>query len=136
MTKRFIEETMSMTGLSESRAYRAGVAVAFVTSVLIVWTSIVRDDGQAMGNFGAIMAAMVGAFAGWFQPAGMVRTMLAVAVMQVLIGIAVATAPITATEPDGVFKAVVSSAVFTALWLLSAAFFRTALRRDDALAAR
>jgi hypothetical protein len=124
-----------MTGPYESRAYCAGVAVAVGTSFLIVWTSIVRDDGQALGNFGVIMAAVVGAFAAWFRPAGMARTMLAVAAMQMLVGVAVATAPITAAVPDGVFKAWVSSSVFAALWLLSAAFFRTALRQKPVLAA-
>jgi hypothetical protein len=124
-----------MTGPYESRAYRAGVAVAFVTSFLIVWTSIVRDDGQALGNFGVIMAAMVGAFAAWFRPAGMARTMLAVAAMQMLVGLAVATAPITAAEPDGVLKAWLSSSVFAALWLLSAAFFRSASRHNPRPAA-
>ena len=124
-----------MIGPYQSRAYGAGMAVAFVTSFLIVWTSIVRDDGQALGNFGVIMAAMVGAIAAWFRPAGMARTMLAVAAMQMLVGIAVATAPITAAMPDGVFKAWVSSSVFAALWLLSAAFFRTASRHNAMLAA-
>lgn len=118
-----------MTRPLESRAYRAGIAVAFVTSFLIVWTSIVRDDGQAMGNFGVIMAAMVGAYATNFRPAGMARTMLGVAAMQVLVGIAVATAPITAAEPDGVFKAIIFSSVFAGLWLLPAAFFRMVSRR-------
>jgi hypothetical protein len=124
-----------MTGPYGSRAYGAGVAVAFVTSFLILWTSIVRDDGQALGNFGVIMAGMVGAFAASFRPEGMARTMLAVAAMQMLIGLAVATAPITAAVPDGVFKAWVSNSVFAALWLLSAAFFRTASRHKPVLAA-
>ena len=119
-----------MAASSERRAYRAGASVAFGTSFLIVWTTIVRDDGQAMGNFGVIMAAMVGAFAVLFRPSGMARTMLGVAVMQVLVGIAAVTAPITATVPDGVFKAWVSSSVFAALWLLSTAFFRIASRRE------
>ena len=118
-----------MTGPLESRPYRAGIAVALVTSFLIVWTSIVRDDGQAMGNFGVIMAAMVGTYATCFRPSGMARTMLGVTAMQVLVGIAVVTAPITAAEPDGVLKAIVSSSVFAALWLLSAACFRIASRR-------
>ena len=83
-----------MTRVDGSRAYYAGAGVALVTSFLIVWTSIVRDDGQAMGNFGVIMAAMVGSFATRFQPRGIARAMLGVAVMQVLIGIAIATAPI------------------------------------------
>ena len=125
-----------MTRPYESRPYRAGVAIAFVTSFLIVWTTIVRDDGQGLGNFGVIMAAMVGSFAALFHAAGLARTMLAVALMQVLIGIAIATAPITAAEPDGVFKAIVFSSVFAALWLLSAALFRAASKRGRALAGR
>jgi hypothetical protein len=105
-----------------------------VTSFLIVWTSIVRDDGQAMGNFGVIMAAIVGAYATCFRPSGMARTMLGVTAMQVLVGIAVATAPITAAEPDGVMKAIVSSSVFAALWLVSAALFRRT-SKDQAVVA-
>ena len=124
-----------MTGMLGGRAYCAGVAVAVVTSFLIVWTTIVRDDGQGLGNFGVIMAAMVGAFAVRLQPAGMARTMLGVAAMQVLIGIAIATAPITAVEPDGVFKAILFSSVGAALWLLSGAFFRAASKRDQAITA-
>ena len=96
-------------------------------------TSIVRDDGQAMGNFGVIMAAMVGAFATSSQPLGMARTMLGVTAMQVLVGVAIATAPITAAEPGGVFKAFVSSGVFASLWLLSAAFFQTSSKHDRAV---
>ncbi len=119
--------------MSESevgRAYLAGVGVALLTSSLIVWTAIVRDDGQAMGSFGVIMAAMTAAFATRFRPLGIARAMLGVAVMQVLIGTAIATAPITAAEPDGILKAVVSSGIFTVLWLLSAAFFRRAARNS------
>jgi hypothetical protein len=124
-----------MTEQGQSRAYRAGVAVAFVTSFLIVWTTIVRDDGQGLGNFGVIMASMVGAFAARGQPDGMARTMVGVAAMQILIGIAIATAPITAAEPDGVFKAILFSSVFAALWLLSAAYFRIASKRNQAATA-
>ena len=119
-----------MTGPSDSRAYRAGVGVAFATSFLTVWTTIVRDDGTGAGWFLVIMAAMVGAFAAWFRPAGMARTMVGVAVMQVLHGLAVATAPSTATIPDAPFKALVSSLVFAALWLVSATFFHIASKKN------
>jgi hypothetical protein len=115
-----------MTGSSESRAYRAGVAVAFLTSFLTVWTTIVRDDGTGIAFFLLIMAAIVGGFAAWFQPAGMARTMLGVAVMQMLLGIAIATAPSTASLPGGSSRALLFSGVFAALWLISAAFFRVA----------
>ena len=69
-----------------SGAYRAGIAVAALASFLTVWTTIVRDDGNGMGFFMVIMAVGVGWFAAWFRPAGMARTMVGVAVMQVAVG--------------------------------------------------
>ena len=126
-----------MTGSSGSRAYRAGVAVAVVTSFLTVWTTVVRDDGTGIGYFMVIMAALVGAFSAWFRPAGMARTMVGVAVMQVLLGVATATAPSTASTPGGSLKAMLFGGFFTALWLVSAAFFRAASKSDrEAAAAR
>src|SRR3954447_2987499 len=118
-----------MTGLTENRAYRAGVAIAVLASFLTVWATVVRDDGTGIGYFMLIMAAAVGGFAAWFRPAGMARTMLGVAIMQVLLGIAIATAPSTASTPDGAFRALLFGGGFTALWLVSAAFFRIASKR-------
>ena len=118
-----------MTGSSE-KAYRAGVAVALVTSFLTVWTTVVRDDGNGIGFFLLIMAAVVGGFSAWFRPAGMARTMLGVAIMQAVLGALIATAPSTASMPDGSLKALLFSAIFAALWLVSAAFFRIAAKSD------
>ena len=115
---------------SASRAYRAGVAVALLASFLTVWTTLVRDDGTGLGWFLLIMAAGVGSFSAWFRPAGMARTMFGVAIMQALFGVAIATAPSTALMPDGGFRALVLSGVFAALWLISAACFRVASKRD------
>lgn len=114
---------------SESRAYRAGVAVALLASFLTVWTTLVRDDGNAIGFFLLIMAAAVGGFSAWFQPAGMARSMLGVAIMQALLGVAIATAPSSASMPDGSLKALLFCGFFTALWLVSATFFRSATHR-------
>ena len=115
---------------SEGRAYRAGVVVALAASFLTVWTTIVRDDGNGIGFFFVILAGAVGAFAAWFRPAGMARTMVGVAVMQALLGVAIATAPSTAAIPQGPLKALLFNAVFAALWLMSAAFFRAAAKGD------
>ena len=116
---------------SGSRTYRAGVAVAVGTSLLTVWATIVRDDGTGIGFFMLIMAAMVGAFAAWFRPAGMARTMLGVAIMQILLGMLIATAPSTSSVPGDPLKIALFSGVFAALWLLSALFFRAAAKGDD-----
>lgn len=115
---------------SGNRAYRAGAAVALVTSFLTVWTTLVRDDGNGISFFMLIMAAVVGGFAAWFRPAGMARTMLGISIMQVLLGMLIATAPSVASTPDGPFRALLSSGVFTVLWLISAAFFRAAANED------
>ena len=111
-------------------AYRIGVGVAIAASLLTVWTTIVRDDNDGAAYFMVILAAGVGAFASGFWPAGMARAMLGVAVMQLLLGALVATAPITARESDGVSKALLFNGVFAALWLLSAACFRSAAKRS------
>jgi len=107
-----------------SRAYRAGVAVALATSFLTVWTTIVRDDGTGIGFFLVIMAVGVGAFAAWFTPAGMARTMLGVAVMQAAFALSIATAPSTGNLPDGGARVLASSGVAVLLWILSAGLFR------------
>lgn len=122
--------TSSSERASGSRVYRAGVAVALMASFLTVWTTVVRDDGNGIGFFLLIMAAAVGGFSAWFRPAGMARTMLGVAIMQLLLGVAIATAPSTASMPDGSFKALLFSGIFAALWLMSAIFFRAAAKGD------
>jgi hypothetical protein len=121
-----------MTSLTERAsgggAYRAGVGIALVTSFLIVWTTIVRDDGNGIGFFMVIMAAAVGAFAASFRPAGLARTMAGAAVMQALLGIAIATAPSVAAVPDGSLRALAYSGFFAVLWLVAGAFFHAAAR--------
>lgn len=116
---------------SGSRAYRAGAAVALVASFLTLWTTIVRDDGTGVGFFMLIMAAATGAFSAWFRAAGMARTMLGIAIMQALLGIAIATAPVTAATPDGPSRALMFGAFFTALWLISAALFSAAAKSAE-----
>ena len=61
--------------------------------------------------------------------------MLGVAVMQVLLGVAIATAPITAQVGGAPTRALVFSAVFAGLWLVSAAFFRASAKAGAELSA-
>lgn len=117
--------------INGSRAYRLGAAVALASSFLTVWTTLVRDDGTGMDFFLLILAAGVGGFAAWFRPPGMARTMLGVAIMQALLGLAIATAPSTATLPGGALKPLLFNGFFVVLWLISAAFFRAAATADS-----
>jgi hypothetical protein len=109
-----------------------GVGVAVAASFLTLWTTIVRDDGSGAAFFLLIMAAVVGAFAAWFRPAGMARAMAGVAVMQALLGMLIATAPVTASAPGGPSRALLFSAFFVLLWLVSAGFFRAAAKGSRA----
>lgn len=127
--------TQSNESAAGRRAFRLGAGVAVATAVLSAWTTVVRDDGNGIGFFLVILAAGVGAFAAWFQAAGMARTMLGVAVMQASFGLAFATAPSTASLPGGGFNILVANGAFTALWLVSAAFFRAAVKRAPTAAA-
>jgi hypothetical protein len=120
---------------SRSRAFRAGVAVALLTSFLTAWSTVVRDDGNGIGFFLVIFAAAVVGFSAWFRAAGLARTALGVAIMQALLGLAIATAPSTASLPDGASKVLFASGVFTVLWLMSAACFRVAAKEERKAAA-
>ena len=104
--------SVKMTGSNEmteqaspGRAYRAGFAVAIATALLTVWITIVRDDGNGIGSLMLVLAAVVGACSAWFRSGGMARAMLGVAIMQVLLGIAIATAPSTIHQPGGPSRA-------------------------------
>lgn len=112
------------------RAYRAGAAIAVVTSLLTIWTTIVRDDGNGIGFFMVIMGVAVGWFAAGFRAAGMARAMAGVAVMQAALGALIATAPVTANAPGGAAKALLFSGIFALLWLGSGALFRAAAKAE------
>jgi hypothetical protein len=119
-----------MTGTNETigrapgaRAYRAGVGLAFLAAFLIIWTTIVRDDGNCIGFFMVIMAVGAGWWAAGFRPAGMARTMVGVAAMQAAVGMLIATAPVTASVPGESMKALLYSGFFVLLWLASGLCF-------------
>lgn len=122
--------TIANKETGKGRAYGVGAAVALVTSFLTVWTTIVRDDGNGIGFFLLIMAARVGGFSAWFRPAGMARTMLGVAIMQALLGLAIATAPSTASVPSASSGILLFSGFLALLWLISATFFRVAAKEE------
>jgi hypothetical protein len=60
----------------------------------------------------------------------MARAMVGAAVMQILLGMLIATAPPTARLPGGPSIALLFNGFFAALWLVSGAFFRAAIKRD------
>jgi len=111
--------------LSSSTAYRAAIGIAVVAGFLLVWINLAvgiigpEDNPANLMFVGVLMVGAVGAFIGRFQPLGMARALFATAVAQALVAV------ITLVAELGL-KAVVLSAFFAALWLLSAGLFRKA----------
>ena len=122
-------------------AYRSGAAVALAAGFLEVWMNLAvgivgdTDNTQNQGFFGVVVAAAACAFVARLRPDGMARAMLATAGVQALLGLMVATAPVTArVEPMGATGVLMLSGLFTALWLVSAALFHRSSRTGNVAA--
>ena len=113
------------TGANPSWMYRAGVATGLATGFAVVWTTVVRDDGNGLGFLTLVLAAAVCAFAVRGRAEGMARAMLGVAGIQAFVGSMIATAPST-EQP---LRVLLFAGVFVALWLASAACFWKAAQR-------
>ena len=118
-------------------AYRCGIAVWVGASVIEVWMTLAvglvgeTDNAQNQGFFGVVVAAAACAGVARLRPDGMARAMLATAGVQALLGLMVATAPITArVEPMGAAGVLALTTLFTALWLVAAALFHRGARPE------
>ena len=122
-------------------SYRWGAALAVLAGFLQAWANLAvgivgsEDNPQNQGFFGVVVAAAALAWAVRFTPAGMARAMVATAGIQAILGLMVATAPITAkVEPMGPMGVVAVSAFFIALWLISAALFYRSAKASSSTA--
>lgn len=128
-----------MAGKPGRIAYRIGVAVALAASFLEVWMNLAvgivgtEDNPVNQGFYLVVATAAACAFTARLRADGMARAMLAVAAVQALLGLAVATAPSTARdEPMGAIGVLALSGGFVALWLVSAALFHRSERDREA----
>ena len=112
-------------GANRSWTYRAGVASALATGFAVVWTTVVRDDGNGLGFLTLVLAAAVSAFAVRGRAEGLARARLGVAVIQAFVGLMIATAPST-EQP---LRVLLFAGVFVVLWLVSAGCFWKAAQR-------
>ena len=111
-------------------AYRMGAAAAFCAAFVQLWMNLAvgivgeADNPVNQGFYLVVVTAAACAFTARFRAGGMARAMLAVAGVQALLALLVATAPSTARiEPMGAAGVLMLSGGFIALWLLSAALF-------------
>jgi hypothetical protein len=116
---------------SSNRYFRAGVAVAVITALLLVWTTgavglIGSEDNPANLLYFAVLAvAVLGALWARFCAAGMTRAMLGAVFVQAVIAV---TAFVAELGPPGIdaWRTLFLNGVFVLLWLLAAGLFRRA----------
>ena len=124
--------------MSGRMAYRIGIGVALAAAFLETWMNLAvgivgsTDNAQNQGFFGVVVAAAACSFVARLRPDGMARAMLATAGVQALLGLMVATAPVTArVEPMGPGGVLLLSGLFVALWLAAAALFQWSAHHEQ-----
>lgn len=122
--------------LSKDAFYRAGAVIGVLAGFLLIWVNLAVGILGGEGNpynllFALVLAAaMLGALITGFRAPGMAHAMTAAAAVQLLIGLAALTLPLGSPGPAGTYEAVLGIALFTPLWLLAAALFHIAGRRQ------
>jgi hypothetical protein len=109
------------------RAYRAAAAIALVSALSLGWVNLAvgvigaEDNPANLMYFAVLIVGVAGALMARFRPRGMARTMVAVAVAQVAVGIIAWAAGLGSTG-----QSLLLNGGFAAVWLLSASLFRKA----------
>ena len=107
-------------------AYRAAVGVAVAAAFILVWINLAvgiigTEDNPANLMFGGVLAVgIIGAVIARFQPHGMARAAVAMALAQAVVGVIALIV--------GSVEGVILTGFFVALWLTSARLFRKAAR--------
>lgn len=115
------------------KQYRFAIAVAIVTSLLLVWLSlgvgIIGGDGDPSNRmyFGVIAVGLIGAFIARFKPKGMAKTLIAMAIVQAVITL-IALIKKLGLPYSGPAEILILNAFFIALFVFSSWLFRRAIR--------
>jgi hypothetical protein len=117
---------------SGSIAYRAGAGVAVVAAFLLIWLNgavgfLGSENNPANLMFAGVLAvAVLGSVLARFRPGGMARAMFVTAAAQILVGVVALAAGLGSPGYDGLYEVVMGTAIFAALWRISAGLFRKA----------
>jgi hypothetical protein len=119
----------------QSPFYRAGVAVAALTALALIWITVavgvIGDEGnRANLLYGVVLALAVGgAIGAQFRPAGMSVAFATTAVAQAIVGVVALASRWGADGPSYPYDIAGLTIAFTLLWLLTAGLFRVDARR-------
>lgn len=119
---------------SDNGFHRAGAGVAIAACFLLVWVNGAvgffgdEDNPANLVFFGVIAFVLLGSAAARFRPGGMAWVMLAAAIVQLAIGVGGYALRVGSPGFAGLYEAVLGTAMFATLWLLSAGLLRKAAR--------
>jgi hypothetical protein len=114
-------------------AYRAAVGIAIVAAFILVWMNLAvgiigSEDNPANLMYGGVLAVgIVGSAIARLRPHGMARALVVTALAQALVA-AIAVIARMGDPASPPLEILGVSALFVALWLLSAWLFRKAAR--------
>lgn len=123
--------------VSKNRYFRAGVATAVAASFLLVWSNLAvgfigNENNPANQLFFAVPAlALAGCALSGFRAGGMCWAMVAAAILQFAIPMAVMAFGLGDPGHVRVIEFPVISAVFTGIWLTSAWLFGQAAKDSN-----
>jgi hypothetical protein len=123
---------------STDNAYRTGMLLALVTTLLLAWSNAAVGFLGSGANFANVLYVVliavpfIGGFATGFKARGMFQTMIAAAVLQAAITLFAFAVGLVGAEESPAIVAI--STIFGLLWLASALLFRQAADRDAASA--
>jgi hypothetical protein len=124
------------TRMTGNTAYRAAVGVAVVAAFLLIWINLAvgiigSEDNPANLMYGGVLAVgIIGAVIGRFEPHGMVRALVGMALAQALVAVLALIFRWGSHGENWPPVIVVLNGFFAALWLGSAWLFRRAAREQ------
>ena len=107
-----------------SLAYQAGIGIALVAALLLVWINVavgmIGDEGNPANLMyvGVLAVGCIGALVAKFQPRGMAYALFATALAHALVGVTVLV--------TGMNGAVPLDVIFVAVWIGAAVLFQRA----------
>jgi hypothetical protein len=117
--------------MTDSTVYRAAAAIAVVAALILIWINLAvgiigSEDNPANLMYGGVLAVgFIGAVVGGFQPQGMTRALIAMALAQAAVAAIALIAGLGSIGPS-----LGLTGLFAALWLISAWLFRKAAREQ------
>jgi hypothetical protein len=119
-----------------NHAYRAAVGVALAAAFILVWMNLAvgiigsEDNPANLMHGGVLAVGIIGAVIGRFEPHGMVRALVGMALAQALVAVLALIFRWGSHGENWPPVIVVLNGFFAALWLGSAWLFRRAAREQ------